>query len=112
MHYINEDTYMMKISDADKIAIVVIIDKIISIVPEIESKRSYIIDQILGPGSIVNDQYVLERVNINGKNYYKDKYKCLLNEKGELVGIWERNINNFNYYVFADEKEKIQNNFN
>lgn len=97
-------------SDNDKIDIV---DKIIKMIPEIKKKRTFIINQILTPKVSNQDhsEYILEKICVNGKYYYRDKNKCILNEKAELVGIWEWNYNssNFNYYIFADEKAKINN---
>lgn len=93
-------------SDSDKIKIV---DKIIDMIPEIKGKRTYIINQILTPKNQVNDEYVLEKITVNNKFYYRDKYKCILDDNGDLVGVWQWdfNSNDFNYFIFDDEKNKI-----
>ena len=94
------------ISDSDKIEMV---DKIINVLPGIKKKRSYIINKIIPAKNIPADDYVLEKIKVNDKYYYRDKYKCILNEEAELVGVWNWNINkhDFDYYIFADEKGKI-----
>jgi hypothetical protein len=99
----------IEFTDVDKIDIV---DRIINILPEIKKKRNYIINQILTPKSTVSDEYVLEKISENGKSYYRDKYKCILDDNGDLVGIWEWNFNenNFTNYIFTDERGKILNN--
>lgn len=99
----------IEFSDTDKIEIV---DKIINMLPEIKKKRTYIINQILTPKNPVNDEYILEKITVNGKFYYRDKYRSIMDNKGDLVGVWEWDFNrgNFNYYIFADEKAKILDN--
>lgn len=96
----------VELSDNDKLDI---IDKIIKILPEIKKKRTYIINQIITVKNSALDEYVLEKVNINGKSYYRDKYKCILDANAELVGVWEWDYsqNKFHYYIFNDEKAKI-----
>lgn len=98
---------MMEFSDSDKIDIV---DKIINMLPEIKKKRTYIINQILTPKPPSSDEYVLEKISVNDKHYYRDKYRCVLDNSGDLVGVWEWdfNKNDFNYYIFIDEKEKLK----
>lgn len=95
-----------EILDNEKIDI---IDKIVNMLPEIKKKRNYLIDQILTPKSLPGDEYVLEKITVNGNHYYRDRYKCILDDNAELVGVWEWDFtrNNYNYYIFKDEKEKI-----
>lgn len=102
---------MQNISNSDLICL---IDKIINIVPEIKNKRDHIINELVSPKSLTKDEYMLEKININGSCYYRDKYKSILDNEGNLVGIWvwDYNKNQFNYYIFADEKTKIIKNHN
>src|SRR4051794_21330021 len=65
------------ISDKDKINI---IDKIIDILPEIKKKRAYIINELITSKNLSNE-HVVEKIFVNGKSYYKDKYKRILNNK-------------------------------
>lgn len=98
------------LSDSDKIDIV---DQIINMLPEIKKKRTYIINGILTPKASHNDEYVLEKVNINGNNYYRDKYKCVLDQDTNLVGVWKMDYNkgSISYYIFEDERRKILKEF-
>lgn len=93
------------LSDTEKIEI---IDKIIAIIPEIKKQRAHLIDNILTPKD-TNDQYVLELIDSGGRAYYRDKHKRIFDSNYELVGIWDfmYEENQFKYYIFADEKEKI-----
>ena len=95
-----------EISDSDKIEL---IDAIINLVPEIKTKRAFIINQILAPKTSTTE-YVLEKIQINDMHYYRDKNRCILDDNGDIVGVWQWdfNKNDFNYYIFADEKAKIE----
>lgn len=97
----------VKVSDDDKIKFV---DKIIDMIPEIKDKRNFIIDKILTKSDSNND-YILEKIIVNNKYYYKDKYKCIFDNSINLVGIWDWNHDNnkFNYYIFTEESNHIIN---
>ncbi len=86
-----------------------IIDKIIKLFPEMKKKRDLILTEIVTPKKVVDNDYVLERIEINGGIYYKDKYKCILNSNIEIVGIWEDNGEKCTYHIFKDEVGKIKN---
>ena len=99
----------MNMSDKDKIAF---IDKIIALAPEIKKKRSLFLNQLVPQKAVITDEYVLERVSINNVNYYKDKYKAILNVDADLVGVWEwsYNDNNFKYHIFEEGEKNIVTN--
>jgi hypothetical protein len=106
--------------DTDKIEI---IDKVIDMLPgllnldetktktinDIKNKRTYIINQVLAPKDCPTHEHTVEKININDKFYYKDKYRCIFNDKIELVGIWEWNFskNDFDYYIFTEDRKRI-----
>lgn len=97
----------IELSDIEKINM---LDRIINVVPEIKKKRKFIISQLLAQKNIQQpDEYILERICVNNKYYYRDKYKAIFNENAELVGVWEWCVgkNKFNYYIFQDEETKI-----
>lgn len=98
-----------KCSDNDKITI---IDNIIDMFPEIKQKRTDIINRILCPKDIKTDEHILEKITVNGKDYYRDKYKSIIDVNGDLKGIWEWNYekNMFDYYIFEDERAKFLKN--
>lgn len=92
---------MKNIKDNDKIKI---IDKIIQMYPDMEKERNNIIKEIMTPSKkTIDDEYVLERVTINGIYYYRDKYKCLLDANADVMGVWEYDKGQYVYYVYDKE---------
>lgn len=86
-----------------------IIDKIINLFPELKKKRNYILNELITPKKKEEINYVLERIEVNGEVYYKDKYKCILNSNIEIVGICEQMNEKQEYHIFKDEVGKIEN---
>ncbi len=86
-----------------------IIDKILKLFPEIKNKRDLILTEIVTPKKPVENDYILEKIVINGEVYYKDKHKCILNSNINIVGIWEKTDEKYIYHIFANDASKIEN---
>ncbi|AYV84251.1 MAG: hypothetical protein Hyperionvirus20_29 [Hyperionvirus sp.] len=94
------------LSDTEKIEV---IDKVIGLIPDIRKRRAFLIENILTVKE-GGDQYVLELIDSKGRAYYRDKYRCVFDASYKLVGIWDfmYEAGRYKYYIFGDEKEKIE----
>ncbi|AYV76660.1 MAG: hypothetical protein Terrestrivirus11_1, partial [Terrestrivirus sp.] len=98
----NSDEMKGGYSDSEKIAIkeIEIVDKILGMFPEMKKSRNLILTEILTPKKIPDNEYTLEKIIIYGKSYYIDKYKCILDENIQLVGVWEYKTGIIKYHIF------------
>lgn len=76
-----------------------IINKIINLCPEIKNKRALIVSEIIKQKKPRENEYVFEKIEIDGKKYYKDQYDNIVDETTTLVGIYKDNK-----YIFFSEK--------
>ena len=86
-----------------------IIDKILKMFPEMKNQRNIILSEILLPKQPIDDRYILEKIIINNKTYYKDKYRNIIDTNINLVGMWELETGDFRYHLFEDEVGKVIN---
>jgi hypothetical protein len=84
-----------------------IVDKIIELFPELKKNKTLILSEVLSPKDKDSGDYLLEKIIVNEKSFYKDRYRCILDENINLVGIWEFKDGSFMYYIFDDEFKKI-----
>lgn len=86
------------------------IDKILELYPNLKKDKVTITDVVLGKKEIKKKQYVLEKLNIKDKNYYRDTNGNIVNEKAILVGFCIDDNKNELYtkYSFFDEFKKIK----
>jgi len=98
----------MTITDQEKIDL---LDKIIEIAPEIKKKREIILTHIIAQKNTGQTELIFEKVIVNEIVYYKDKTKGLYNNNYELVGVWNfiKSKDDYEYYIFEKESEKIKN---
>lgn len=88
------------------------IEKILEMYPNLRKDRKIIVDCVLGKKEVIKKEYVLEKLNVKGKNIYKDDSGNIINEHVDLVGFWlpdkddngKPKIN----YLFFNETKKIR----
>jgi len=88
------------------------LDKIIKLFPELKKKKKYIIEELLVPKKNYEIEHVVEKITINEKSYYKDKYKHIFDENVNLVGMWEysdNSVDKIDYYIFLDNLNNLKN---
>jgi hypothetical protein len=96
----NKDKIKIKIKNKDK-------DKIKIKIKKIRQNKNIIFAETEQLAKN-DDSYVLEKVIINGQPYYRDKNKCILNSNTEIIGLYDYDNNNeYKYYIFKDDNEKI-----
>ncbi len=95
--------------DIDKIKIV---DTIIEYYPELKKERSNIINIILEKTERL-DRFILDKVIINNKTYYRDKDNILVDVNLQIVGMVQILPDNTQKYIIRREpnRKKIYENF-
>jgi hypothetical protein len=88
------------------------IEKILEMYPNLRKDRKIIVDCVLGKKEVIKKEYVLEKLNVKGKNIYKDDLGNIINENVDLVGFWlpdkdESGKSKINY-LFFNETKKIR----
>lgn len=90
-----------------------IIDKILNLFPEMKKNRDFILTEILTPNKTQDNEFVFNKITINNDSYYIDKYKCIMNQNIELVGVWEYTNGIVKYHFFNDDHvSKIAKKYN
>jgi hypothetical protein len=91
------------LQDIDKIRIV---DIIIEHYPELKKERNHIINVILEKIE-KPDRYILERVDLNKKVYYKDNDNILIDENLNICGICvDLGNNTYKYIINVNSSRK------
>jgi hypothetical protein len=91
------------LQDIDKIRIV---DIIIEHYPELKKERNHIINVILEKIE-KPDRYILERVDLNKKVYYKDNDNILIDENLNICGICvDLGNNTYKYIINVNTSRK------
>lgn len=69
------------------------IDKILEMYPNLKKDKKDIVDGVLGKREIKKKDYILEKLNVKGKNFYKDEFGNVMNDKVDLIGFWTEDKN-------------------
>lgn len=87
---------------------IVIIDKILTLYPQLQKDRKNIIKAVCGK---IEKQitYVLERIEYCGNYYYKDNIGAILDKTGTVVGCYVNNEKETKLY-FRNNKEDLVSN--
>ena len=70
-------------------------------ITETKKKKNIIIDDIV-PLKTINNLYTLNKIVINNKIYYTDKYNCIFDENITLVGICHSVDGITSFLLFSD----------
>lgn len=76
---------------------------------KMKNQKNIISTEIV-PAKQQEDEYVLEKIFVNDNVYYKDKYRNIIDENTNLVGMWEvETTGNYTYHIFNQEigKNKV-----
>lgn len=66
----------------------VVIDMMLKLYPQFEKDRKQIIEQILCNPQQETESYVLDKINLNNKIYYKDRKGCLIDQNLNVTGMF------------------------
>lgn len=95
-----------------------VIDRIISMYPQLKKDKIFIINKILCKKDVKDDNYVLDKFIYNNIDYYRDQYGYILNSNATVVGccytstvgtnIYEYMFHSYSKYNIDDKLDFIK----
>jgi len=98
----------IKSNESDNGMVLNIINQIIEMFPEFETKKKTIISKLINTKNTEDNVYsnlIFDRIILNNNVYYKDKINYLWDMNASIIGIY---IDDTTYYLF-DEINELRN---
>lgn len=93
-----------------------VINKMINMYPQLKKDKQTILAKIVRNEAIKQpDDYVLDKITIDNKVYYRDLYGLLLDASVQVVGVYVKKGNTYFYYHASNKidestfKQNIEN---